>query len=112
LPWEGNDNVAIDQSWYSPSDQRIWRFSSFAYTYLSFTLDLDGWTSSSPEPTPTERATLAALPRLRTLMAECADACINDKNEDVLTLTRSVQHMLDQWEWCIRERWKQLRKLS
>jgi hypothetical protein len=104
IAYRGREHEAIDQTWTSATDNRLWRFSGFAYMYISFTVELDGWLTNSPTPTQYENSTLKELPRLRTLMEECREACVVANNDAVLVLTNQVIDLLDLWEECIRVR--------
>jgi hypothetical protein len=91
----------IDQKWFSQIDKREWRFSEFAYTYLSFDVVLDGWLNNDVEMTASERRVLDALPRLRTLLSECETTVREEHNIALLPLIFEVRHLLDLWEFCI-----------
>jgi hypothetical protein len=104
IAYRGREHEAIDQTWTSATDARTWRFSHFAYKFISFEIELDGWLSNSPTPTQYENNTLQELPRLRSLMEECREACVVAGNDAVLALTNQVIDLLDLWEECIRAR--------
>jgi hypothetical protein len=106
VPYRGREHLAVDQTWLSTIDSRDRTFSGFAYEYLSYTVELDGWLSQAPEATGQEQATLARLPYLRSLMIECKGACIADSNAAVLAMVEQVLTLLDLWEASIRERWR------
>jgi hypothetical protein len=104
IPYRGRELEAIDQEWMSCIDNKKWKFSSFAYTYLSFTLELDGWLTDAPTLTHSERNVLRALPRFRVLMEECREACVKAGNSEVLTMSEDVLELLKLWEECINAR--------
>ena len=58
----------IDQQWQSPTDDREWSFSEFTRQYLSGDIELDGFLTSAPDWTESERKSLERLPRYRALM--------------------------------------------
>ena len=108
IPYRGREHLAVDQKWFSKTDLRVCSFSGFAYNYLSFTVELDGWLIGAPTATAEEIATMERLRYLRCLMSECKEACINDRNRAVLSMVEQVEQLLDLWETCIRERWREI----
>ncbi|MHC4399029.1 MAG: hypothetical protein ACYTG0_05045 [Planctomycetota bacterium] len=100
----GDEHDALDQEWYSSTDDRTWTFSAFAYTFLSFDVELDGWLTDSPHLTETEKGVLDKLPYLRALLSECETAAVDDKNADILTMIEQVRSLFDLWENCITAR--------
>ena len=106
VPYEGYEHLAVDQEWFSATDLRTWKSSSFAYAYLSFTVELDGWLVNAAAPTDGERNVIERLPYLRLLVNECKEACIGEGNERVLVMALQVERLFDLWEACIRERWR------
>ena len=88
----------VDQAWTSSSDGRVWRFSGFAYEFLSFDILLDGFLDNAPSLTPSETWATGQLPLLRSMMDECAQAARQDGNNEILELTKKVQEMLNLWE--------------
>src|SRR4051794_36196894 len=66
--------VPIDQAWTSATDGRVWTFSGFIYSFICFDIELDGFLQNVPNLTPSELAASKELPRLRTMMNECAEA--------------------------------------
>jgi hypothetical protein len=104
IDFKDPSRVPIDQRWLSPTDGKLWTFSSFAYQFLSFTLVLDGWLSSASAMTDTERMQLHQIPVLRRLMHECEASALKDGNHGIVELVRRVLNLLDLWERCIRQR--------
>jgi hypothetical protein len=98
------DNAPLDQAWHSEVDGKRWTFSSFAYTFLAFDIELDGWLTDAPQLTESERNVITHLPYLRTLLLECEAAAHRERNDAMLPLIDRVQHLLDLWEDCILSR--------
>jgi hypothetical protein len=91
----------IDQAWYSETDNRMRTFSGFAYEFLSFDIVLDEWMTNPPYVTDSEKAWLARIHYMRTLLAECENAAEGDRNGPVLTMIKQVQELLGLWKECI-----------
>jgi hypothetical protein len=102
LPGDGHGPV--DQEWYSSTDERTWTFSAFAYTFLSFDVELDGWLTGSPRLTESEKGVLEGLPYLRTLLNECETAAAAHKNNEIFDMIEQVRSLLRLWEHCITAR--------
>lgn len=100
----GSSLPAIDQEWFSETDQRKWRFSEFAYSFLSFDVVLDGWLTNASELTDSERAILEKLPYLRRLLQECNTAAVHSGNSAVVSCVGRVLEVLHLWEECSRVR--------
>jgi len=99
IEWPKLGNVAIDQEWSSAIDQRIWKFSSFAYAFISFDFVADGWLDEQQSSLqPFEEDFLRELPRLRKLLAECESAANADGNDDVLPLISKAREFFDAFE--------------
>lgn len=94
--WGGQ--VPIEQKWRSATDGTVWTFSRFAYSFISLDIVLDGFLEDSPCLTASETFSFQHIPRLRTLMEECAQAAQRDGNHDILELTDQVLEMLSLWE--------------
>ena len=92
------DGKSIEQEWKSPSEGRVWTFSDFAYAFLSFDIELDGFLQSTPQLTESEIEAVMQLPRMRTLTHECAEAARQSGNHEILELTDEVLRMLNLWE--------------
>jgi hypothetical protein len=90
--------VPIDQMWTSASDGRVWTFSGFIYSFICFDIELDGFLQSVPYLTPSEIAAVREIPRLRSMMNECAEAARQSGNGNILELTDQVLEMLSLWE--------------
>jgi hypothetical protein len=90
--------VPIDQAWTSASDGRVWTFSGFIYAFICFDIELDGFLHDVPYLTPSEIAAARELPRLRSMMNECAEAGRQSGNSEILELTDQVLEMLSLWE--------------
>ncbi len=95
---EIGDQTPIDQAWTSASDGRVWTFSGFIYSFICFDIELDGFLQSAPDFTPSEIAASREVPRLRSMMDECAGAARQGGNSDILELTDQVLEMLGLWE--------------
>jgi hypothetical protein len=98
--WTGE--VPIEQEWFSETDGRHWTFSGFAYSFLAIDVELDGYLANASQVIEEERFVIGCLPRLRTLMGECAVAARTADNQPVLQLVDLVVTMLDLWERAIR----------
>jgi hypothetical protein len=99
----------VDQDWMSQRDGRPWSFSEFAYRNLAYDIELDGWLTSAPQLTDSERADLESLSNARPLLAECLSAATRDGNAAVSALVEKVLHLFDLWENCIRYRMANVR---
>jgi hypothetical protein len=95
---EIGDQIPVDQAWKSAADDRVWTFSGFIYAFICFDIELDGFLQSAPNLTPSEIAAAQELPRLRSMMNECAYAASQSGNSEILELTDQVQQMLNLWE--------------
>lgn len=88
----------IDQAWWSLTDGRLWKFSAFVYSFLCFDIVLDGFLQNARHLTESETAAAAEIPRLRSLMHECAAAAQRDGSGEIVELTDQVLRMLSLWE--------------
>lgn len=104
IPWPGMAEEPIEQRWFSQIDQRNWTFSGFAYSFISFSLILDGWLSKSTNPDPCENAFLSEVSRLRGLLAECEQAAREAGNRRVIPLIEKARRFFDAYEESIRTR--------
>lgn len=84
--WPDMGEEPIDQEWFSMIDQKTWKYSSFAYTYLSYSLVLENWLSNEEEIEPFERKFIEDLPRIQGLLEECESVAKTDGNTEVLPL--------------------------
>jgi hypothetical protein len=94
----------IDQAWISSADGKQWLFSEFAYMFLAFDVELDGFENDAPKLTDSEIAILEQLPYLRLLMRDCTEAAKREGNKEILKMNKQVLEMLGLWEDCIRFR--------
>jgi hypothetical protein len=94
----------VDQEWLSGALGRDYSFSSFAYEYLSFDVELDGWLQNAPGLTDSEKAMLAGIAQIEELMAECKTVALAESNSDVVTMCEQVVHMCRLWNECIDSR--------
>lgn len=94
---EIGDQMPIDQAWTSAMDGRAWTFSGFIYGFICFDIELDGYLQNATNLTPSEIAAIRELPRLRSMMHECAEAARQCGNSDILELTDQVLEMLRLW---------------
>jgi hypothetical protein len=88
----------IDQAWQSAVDGKLWKFSAFAYGYLSFDIVLDGYLKKSSRLTESEHFDEQSIGIQRILMHECAAAAAFDGNREIIKLTEQVLNMLELWE--------------
>lgn len=91
----------LDQQWWSDKEGKSCKFSSFAYSYLSVDIELDGWLSGSAHQTESEISMLARIRHMHSLMAECRRAAIANDNDEIVQAVDEVQGMLDLWKECI-----------
>ncbi len=94
----------IDLTWWSDHCERSWSFSGFAYMYISFTVELDGWLTDAPERTESERRTLQGLDDIDMLMSECRLAATVESNDAILEMVDQVEDMARLWRQCIEVR--------
>lgn len=105
IEWPQLGNRAIDQEWFSATDQRVWKFSAFAYAFISFDLVLDGWLLDDiAELQPFEFEFLHELPRLRELLNECECAALADENAGVVPLISKARGFFRAFEESIYAR--------
>ena len=97
-------NDPVDHEWFSECDGRLWSYSEFSYTFLSFDIVLDGWLTRAPTRTRNEEQWIAQLPRWRELLRECKSAAELDNNAAVLPIIAQVLGMFELWEECIVKR--------
>jgi len=90
----GRELEGIDQQWFSHSDQCLRRFSQFAYGWLAFDIELDGWLHTPRSATSSERESLQGISRMHTLMQECRMDALSDRNEAVVAMCDEVLEML------------------
>ncbi|MGD9720802.1 MAG: hypothetical protein AB7O59_14020 [Pirellulales bacterium] len=108
IDWPHLNVSAIDQAWFSDLDFREWRFSMFAYQFISYDLVLDGWLESAPQPTEMELGFLEKVPTMRTLLRECESAARKERNSDVLPLVAKANEFVDALERAIVSRLESL----
>jgi hypothetical protein len=94
----GQFEEPVDQAWTSMTDGKSWTFSGFAYSILSFDIELDGFLERAPSLTGSEIDATEQLPRYRSLMHECALAARQNGNTEVVDMTDQVLEMLDLWK--------------
>jgi hypothetical protein len=90
--------VPIDQTWKSAWDDRVWTFSGFIYAFICFDIELDGFLQNAASLTPSEIGAAEELPRLKSMMNECAEAARQSGNSEILELTDQVLEMFGLWE--------------
>lgn len=95
IDWPQHGIVGVDQSWFSSIDSKEWRFSSFAYAYISYDLYLDGWVESAPEATEAELGFLEDVPTMRTLLGEFEQAARAEKNANILPMLSKAREFVD-----------------
>jgi hypothetical protein len=106
----GRELEGIDQEWFSESERCIRRFSSFAYEWLSFDIELDGWLQNAKEMTASERRALETIPQMRGIIEDCRQAAVDDENADAVNMCDEVLRMSELWEECINYRLRGLRR--
>lgn len=98
---------ALDQEWQSKIRSRVQRYSGLAYEFISYDLILDGWLEMPPSPAITEISQLKSIdPLLRTLLAECEEAAIQNANVAILPLVEKVRVYLDAYRAAILSRFE------
>jgi hypothetical protein len=107
INWPHLNIIGIDQKWFSDVDFREWRFSDFAYQFISYDLVLDGWIESALEATEAELGFIEIIPKMRTLLDECEQAACEEKNSAILPLVAKAREFIDAFEGAIRYRAKQ-----
>lgn len=100
----GREIDGVDQEWFSEADMRTHKFSSFAYEWLSFDIELDGWLHDAQEITDSEKRALHGIPQMERLMAECKAAALVDDNSEIVTMCEQVLHTVGLWTECINRR--------
>lgn len=90
--------VPFDQAWTSATDGRVWTFSGFIYSFICFDIELDGCLQNVRNLTPSEIEADQKLPRLRSMMNECAEAARQSGNSEILELTDQVLELLSLWD--------------
>jgi hypothetical protein len=99
-----NGQTPIEQAWLSQVDGKQRTFSAFAYQYLAFDVELDGYLTAAPHLTESEEGALRGFPHVRSLMSECSAAARAADNRPMLELVSQVLGMLELWERAIRYR--------
>ena len=89
---------SFDQEWESFTDGRFWTFSGFAYAFLSLDIALDDFHQRVPCLAEAESNWPWDLPRLKSLMNECAHAARQSGNAEILELTDQVLEMFGLWD--------------
>lgn len=100
----GQEGQAFDQEWQSSVEQGTWRFSNFIYAFVCVDFVLTEWLEHPPVMTAAERETLAELPKLRALLAECRVAATADQNQPVLEALPKAEAFVTDWEASILAR--------
>lgn len=95
---EWDDRKPIDQEWQSAIDGRRWKFSGFAYAFISYNILMDGFLQNAPFPVGSEIWAMERMPLLRSMTNECAQAARLDGNTEILELTDEVLDMLHLWD--------------
>lgn len=101
ITWPNAEEEPIDQEWFSLIDQKTWKYSDFAYSYLSYSLILKNWMSDKEEIEPFERTFLEDLLRIRGLLGECESAAKSEENTRVLPLVEKTRDYFDTFEQSI-----------
>ena len=95
------ESPSVDQEWVSTHDGAIWHFSKFAYVFLSFDIELDGWLTNAPIRTTSEQQMLNGLGTMRHLLSECKSAAEQENSRKIVDLVVQVEEVVDLWEKCI-----------
>jgi hypothetical protein len=105
------DQKGVDQEWYSESESRRWRFSAFAYEFISYSPQFPEWADASfpKELTEQERTLLDRFERFDRLMRECEAAAARDDNQPILEMAGQVREMYRLWGEAIRYRVGEIR---
>lgn len=96
--------LAITQPWYSETLGREFTFASFIYEYVCIDLVLNEWLERPPVMTSLERESLAEIPDLKALLAECRSAATTEQNLPILDLLPKAEAFVTAWEASIRAR--------
>ena len=96
--------IGVDQLWHSQIEGKSCTYSSFAYSYLAFDIELDGWLTNASHQTEAENAMLSAIPQIHSLAWECRDAAMADRNQPIVEATENVLEMLQLWKECLESR--------
>lgn len=107
IDWPKLDIVGVDQAWLSDAYSKDWRFSDFAYQFISYDLVLDGWIESAPEATEAELGFMEEVPKMRTLLNECENASREEGNASIYPLIAKAQEFINAMEAAILLRAKQ-----
>lgn len=100
----GRELDGVDQEWVSGVDGGTHRFSSFAYEWLSFDIELDGWLQQAPGITESEKRMLEAIPRIERFATECKAVAVADNNLEVIAMCDQVFRTTKLWTECIKRR--------
>lgn len=82
------ERPAIDQHWVSEVDRREWKFSQWAYIYLSYTLNPREWLEEYNQPrlSASEEQFLQSLPHCLQLLDECSRAAAVQANHEIIEM--------------------------
>lgn len=108
IDWPHLGVIGIDQKWFSDVDFKEWRFSGFAYQFISYDLFLDGWVESAPEATEAELGFLEDAPKMRTLLQECQESAQAENNLAIMPMIEKARQFVDALELAIRVRLESL----
>lgn len=98
IEWPDAPGCAIDQEWVSAIDGRRWKFSSFAYSFISYDLILSDWIDNPLPVDQRVRDYVAELRRQQELLEECEAAARRDANERMLTMVAAARAYYDAYE--------------
>lgn len=98
LDWPHLGVVGIDQVWFSETDSKQWRFSGFAYQYISYDMVMDGWVKPNSEAIRWERSILEQTATMKALLDECELAARTDKNDAMLPLIDKAKEYVSAFE--------------
>ncbi len=90
----GKEIDGVDQEWFSETDMRTHKFSSFAYAWLSFDIELDGWPCEASELTDSEEGAPNAIPRMARLMAVSKSADLSENTSEREAMLKELLHIM------------------
>jgi hypothetical protein len=105
IPWPGHDDEAFDQEWQSRLLGHRFRFSDFAYAFISYDLVIENWLTHPPHVTEFEEWMVTRIRCLSALLDECEKAAKQDGNTRVLDKVSQIRELNELHMRAIRERW-------
>jgi hypothetical protein len=105
IEYHGHEEEAFDQEWESQLLERRFRFSSYAYAFISFELILDEWLTHPGYVTESEKLAVASIPFHSILLDECEQAAKEGGNVRILERLAQVREWLELRLLAIKARW-------